>query len=201
MPNQPHELTTSQTVGPFFHDCLLRADAVITHLATPATIGERIRIEGRILDGDGVGVPDAMIELWQANAYGRYQHPADTRDLPLDPSFTGYGRSGTDSEGRFVFETIRPGPVPFDHTSMQAPHLCITIFGRGLLNHLITRIYFDDQPANASDPILLLVPAERRATMIAMRVGASEPVVFQHTLLLQGASETVFLNCLAPVRQ
>jgi protocatechuate 3,4-dioxygenase alpha subunit len=187
-------LTASQTVGPFFHDCLLREGAHLPTLVTPDTLGERIRVEGRVLDGDGLGVPDALIELWQANAYGRYAHPADTRDLPLDPAFSGYGRTGSDGEGCYWFETIRPGPVPFDGSTLQAPHLSLTIFARGLLNHLFTRLYFADEPANGSDPILLRVPAERRPTLIADRSEQGTAIVYRLDIVLQGPAETVFFN-------
>jgi protocatechuate 3,4-dioxygenase alpha subunit len=187
-------LTASQTVGPFFHDCLLRDGAHVPTLVTPATIGERIRIEGRVLDGDGVGVPDAMIEIWQANAAGRYNHPRDTRDLPLDPAFTGYGRTGTDADGGFWFETIRPGLVPFDASRMQAAHICLAVFGRGLLNHLYTRLYFADDPASATDPILLRVSPERRATLLAAREDSGGVAVYRLDIVLQGANETAFFN-------
>jgi protocatechuate 3,4-dioxygenase alpha subunit len=165
-------ITTSQTVGPFFHDCLLRADAHIATLVTPETAGERVRIEGRVLDGDGAGLPDAMLEIWQANSYGRYNHPADTRDLPLDPAFTGHGRTATDAEGRYWFATV----------------------GRGLLNHLFTRLYFADEPANAEDPILQRVPPERRGTLVAAREEASGAVIYRLDIVLQGPGETVFFN-------
>src|SRR5919197_3360987 len=148
-------LSPSQTVGPFFHDCLLRPDARRNVLVQPETRGERIRIEGRVLDGDGVGVPDALVEIWQANSHGRYRHPADTRGTAaLDPSFTGFGRSGTDEAGRYWFETIKPGAVPFDDARVQAPHICVMVFARGLLNHLVTRLYFADELANETDPVL-----------------------------------------------
>jgi protocatechuate 3,4-dioxygenase alpha subunit len=107
-------LTTSQTAGPFFHDALLREDARRNVLVGPATAGERIRIEGRVLDGDGAPIPDALVEIWQANSHGRYNHPLDRCDAPLDPDFTGFGRSDTDDAGRYWFETVKPGPVPFD---------------------------------------------------------------------------------------
>lgn len=187
-------LTASQTVGPFFHDCLLRAGAHTPTLIVPETVGARIRVEGRVLDGDGAPVPDAMLELWQANAAGRYNHPLDTRDLPLDPAFTGYGRTGTDAEGRFAFETIKPGPVPFDAATMQAPHLCLALFGRGLLNHLFTRLYFADDPATASDPILQRVPEARRGTLLAQREETGGAVVYRLDILLQGVGETVFFT-------
>ena len=189
-------LTASQTVGPFFHDCLMRDDAHFDELAASATAGVRIRVEGRVFDGDGAPVPDAVLELWQANSHGRYNHPRDRRDLPLDPSFTGYGRVATDADGRYAFTTVKPGAVPFDAGRQQAPHISIAVLGRGLLNHLYTRLYFDDEPANAADPLLERVPAERRATLVARR--RADPnggeVVYQFDVVLQGASETVFLD-------
>jgi protocatechuate 3,4-dioxygenase alpha subunit len=105
-------LTPSQTIGPFFEPSMLRAGARRNVLVAPGMEGERIRIEGRVLDGERAPVPDAMVEIWQANGHGRYDHPSDTRDLPLDPAFIGFGRAGTDDEGRFWFETIKPGAVP-----------------------------------------------------------------------------------------
>jgi protocatechuate 3,4-dioxygenase alpha subunit len=189
-----YAVTGSQTVGPFFHDAMLRADAVRNVLAGPATAGERIRIEGHVYDGDGQGVPDAMIEIWQANSYGRYHHPADGRDLPLDAEFSGFGRTGTDADGLFWFETIKPGRVPFDAERMQAPHIAVAVFARGLLNHLATRLYFGDEPANADDPVLGLVPAERRATLVAQPADADGVRVYRLDIVLQGPGETVFFN-------
>ncbi len=185
-------LTASQTVGPFFSPALLREDARRNVLARPETAGERIRIEGRILDGDGQPVPDAMVEIWQANAHGRYQHPADQGPAPLDATFTGFGRSGTGDDGGYWFETIKPGPVPFDAQRMQAPHICVTVFSRGLLNHLVTRLYFEDEPTNAQDPVLQRVPNERRATLLARRAGAA--LIYRFDIILQGMGETVFFN-------
>ncbi len=132
--------------------------------------GTRIRIEGRVTDGDGAPIPDAMLEIWQANAQGRYNHTADQRDLPLSSTFTGFGRIATDDDGRFAFTTVKPGIVPFGADREQAPHISIAVLGRGLNNHLYTRLYFDDESANAADPILARVPAERRATLVAQRV-------------------------------
>ena len=187
-------LTSSQTVGPFFHDCLLRADALRNVLAGGGGAGEHIRVEGTVYDGDGAGVPDAVIEIWQANQYGRYNHPADTRDLPLDPAFTGFGRAGTNAAGAFWFETIKPGRVPFDGERMQAPHICMAVFARGLLNHLATRLYFAGDPANDDDPVLSQVPAERRATLLARPADVDGVRVYQLDIVLQGANETVFFN-------
>ena len=186
--------TSSQTVGPFFHPCLLRADAECHALAPPDAEGTRIRVEGRVLDGDDLPIPDALLEIWQANAAGRYHHPADRRELPLDAHFTGYGRSGTDADGGYWFETIKPGAVPFDDRRLQAPHICVTVFARGLLNHLYTRLYFADDPATAGDPLLDLVPAERRATLLAQPIAAAERLAYRFDIVLQGARETVFFN-------
>jgi protocatechuate 3,4-dioxygenase alpha subunit len=186
--------TGSQTVGPFFHNCLLREDARRNVLAAPETDGARIRIAGYVYDGDGLGVSDAMIEIWQANAAGRYNHPADNRALPLDPAFSGFGRSATDAAGAYWFETIKPGCVPFDGQRLQAPHICVAVFARGLLNHLLTRIYFADEPANAGDPVLQCVPAERQATLLAQPTSIDGAVAYRFDIVLQGAGETAFFN-------
>ena len=185
-------VTPSQTVGPFFGPCLLRDD--LSALAGPVAAGERVRIEGRVLDGDGAPVPDAVVEVWQANAHGRYHHPLDTRELPLDPDFAGFGRCGTDDDGRFAFDTVKPGRVPFDETSMQARHICVTVLARGLLNHLSTRLYFDDEPDTAADPVLLRVPEEARATLLARRQPGDGNAVYRFDLVLQGQDETAFFD-------
>ena len=185
-------VTPTQTVGPFFAPALLRD--VQNILVTDRTAGQRIRVEGRVLDGAGNVVPDAMIEIWQANSHGRFNHPRDTRDLPLDPEFGGFGRSGTDDAGVYWFETVKPGPVPFEGDRMQAPHLSVTVHARGMLNHAQTRLYFDDEAANAADPILALVPADRRDTLIARREEADGKVVYRLDIILQGRGETVFFN-------
>jgi protocatechuate 3,4-dioxygenase, alpha subunit len=189
-----HTATSSQTIGPFFHDGMLRDDAQCQVLVAAQTAGARIRIEGYVYDGDGLGVPDAMLEIWQANHHGRYNHPADQRAAPLDPHFSGFGRCGTDATGFYWFETIKPGPVPFDDRHLQAPHICVAVFARGLLNHLTTRLYFADEPANAEDPILRYVPSERRGTLLAQRASAGDAVVYRFDVVLQGAGETVFFN-------
>ena len=187
-------LTSSQTVGPFFAPALLRKDAVRHVLVQPETVGERIRIEGHILDGDRLPVPDGLVEIWQANAHGRYHHPRDQGPAPLDPSFVGFGRSGTENEGLYWFETIKPGPVPFDQQRWQAPHICVTVFSRGLLNHLVTCLYFADEPSNASDPVLLCIPENRRATLLAPRQQEGTRAVYRFDIILQGEGETVFFN-------
>ena len=187
-------LTSSQTVGPFFAPALLRTDAVRHVLVEPETVGERIRLEGHVLDGDRLPVPDALVEIWQANAHGRYNHTRDQGPAPLDPSFVGFGRSGTENEGLYWFETIKPGPVPFDQERWQVPHICVTVFSRGLLNHLVTRLYFADEPGNASDPFLLSVPEQRRPTLLATRQQEGTSIVYRFDIVLQGEGETVFFN-------
>ncbi len=189
-------LTGSQTVGPFFSPALLREDARRNVLIGPETAGERIRIEGRVLDGDGLPVPDALVEIWQANAHGRYNHSADRGQASLDRSFLGFGRSGTDEDGGYWFETIKPGAVPFDAEGqqLQAPHIVVTVLARGLLNHLVTRLYFADEPTNAQDAILQCVPDSRRATLLARRESRGPLIVYHFDIVLQGAGETAFFN-------
>jgi protocatechuate 3,4-dioxygenase, alpha subunit len=188
------QLTSSQTVGPFFAPALLREDALRNVLTQPETAGERIRIEGCVLDGDGLPVPDAMVEIWQANAHGRFNHSADHEPAHLDPSFLGFGRSGTAEDGSYWFETIKPGRVPFYHKQFQAPHICVTVFARGLLNHLVTRMYFEDEQTNAEDPILLCVPDERRTTLLARREDSEGMNVYRFDSVMQGEGETAFFN-------
>ena len=191
-------LTASQTVGPYFAIGLTQDDrpARLKHqLAGPNTTGQHIQIQGHVYDGDGAPVPDAMLELWQANGHGRYNHPADTRQgLPLDPDFTGFGRSGTDDEGRYWFQTIKPGRVPGADGGLQAPHIVVTVFARGLLNHAVTRLYFGDEPSNADDAVLQSVPAERRALLVAQPHDHGTERAYQFDIVLQGDGETPFFN-------
>jgi len=184
-----HGLTPSQTIGPFFAYALTPTAYGGTELATGAmapegTAGERIRIEGAVFDGDAVPVGDAMIEIWQADAQGRFHAGGNA-------GFTGFGRVETNTEGRFVVETLRPGPVPGPDGAMQAPHLSVSIFARGLLVRLATRIYFSDEAGNAADSVLALVPPSRRETLIAVR---DEDGVFRFDIRLQGQGETVFFD-------
>jgi protocatechuate 3,4-dioxygenase alpha subunit len=193
--------TPSQTVGPFFHLGLDRPEWSDLTAGNPgqAPLGERIVIEGRVLDGDGAPVPDAIIELWQANAAGRYAHPDDTQsDKPLDPNFRGFGRCATDGEGRFRITTVKPGPVPGRGNSLQAPHINVILFSRGLLIHLHTRIYFADEVANAADPLLSSIEdAAVRDTLLARREGGGQegsPARYRFDIVMQGENETVFLD-------
>lgn len=181
--------TPSQTLGPFFSIGL--SHLAKTDFAGPAVTGVRVSIEGRVLDGDGKPVNDAALEIWQANAQGKYAHPADTQDKRLDPGFRGFGRAATDDDGRFSFSTIKPGSVPGPGGVAQAPHLAVIVGMRGLLRPLLTRIYFPDEPGNADDPILKLVPPERRGTLIAKPLRANR---LEWNVILQGADETVFFD-------
>jgi protocatechuate 3,4-dioxygenase, alpha subunit len=174
----PLPVTPSQTVGPFFHDCLLRDDRCEATVSDEG--GAPIRVEGRVVDGDGTGVPDAVIEVSHA---------------------AGFFRLGTDDEGRFSLSTARPKRVELDRGTMQAPHLSVAVFARGLMNHLLTRIYFEDEPSTESDPILRLAPESRRATLIARRVSEdSLTPLYRFDIVLQGAGETVFFDFRSPAR-
>ena len=185
------QATTSQTVGPFFKIGLQWLNQ--TKLAGEHVSGERVTVRGRVLDGDAVPVPDAILEIWQANAHGKYAHPEDTQDKPQERDFLGYGRVPVNSEGIFCFSTVKPGPVPGPDGKEQAPHLGITLFMRGLLRHLWTRMYFPNDARNANDPILNLVPPARRSTLIAKSI-AGEPGALEWNLVLQGTGETVFFD-------
>ncbi len=179
----------SQTVGPYLHIGLtwLNTDRI----AGRGVKGERVALQGRLLDGNGVGVSDGLVEIWQANATGKYAHPDDRQKKPLEKGFRGFGRIPTDAKGRFRFSTVKPGRVPGPGGKLQAPHLAVTVFMRGLLKQLSTRIYFPGDPANADDPVLKRVPAARRATLIARRKSKG---VLQWNIVLQGRDETVFFD-------
>lgn len=181
--------TTSQTIGPYLRIGL--EWMVIEDLAPQGVPGERVRIEGRIVDADGKPVNDAAVEIWQANSHGKYASAEDAQSKPLDSVFRGYGRSLTDDAGNFRFRTIKPGRVPGPEGSTQAPHVTVTIFMRGLLKQLQTRIYFADDPANAEDPVLALVPVERRPTLIAKKRADG---ALEWNVVLQGRNETVFFD-------
>jgi protocatechuate 3,4-dioxygenase alpha subunit len=182
-------VTPSQTVGPFFHLALPFAGG--TRLVRPNTAGTPVVIEVTVLDGAGAPVPDALIEVWQANAFGRHAHPDDRQDRVLDPTFDGFGRAATNELGRFTIETIKPGPVPGPGGESQAPHLLLGVFARGILTRLVTRLYFGDEPSTETDPILRLVPPERRGTLIATLAGENR---YRFEIVLQGDSETVFFD-------
>lgn len=190
--------TPSQTVGPFFAYGLTPeqygyqfTSIAGGDLATSDADGERIRIEGRVLDGAGEPISDAMIEIWQADGQGRYAHPHDPRGS--NTGFKGFGRvgTGTDPECRFIFDTVKPGSVD----GRQAPHINVIVFARGLLLHAYTRMYFSDESeANARDPVLAAVPPERRSTLIAERRSTPSGTVYRFDIHMQGDAETVFFD-------
>jgi protocatechuate 3,4-dioxygenase alpha subunit len=212
--------TPWQTVGPFFHyqlpwrgcadligcsdlgarlDLMPAEHCLLYRTAQRAAVpGEPIEIIGSVVDGHGAVLPDAMLEIWQANASGRYHSPADARtELALEAAFAGFGRAATAADGTFRFRTIMPGRVPGPGNVLQAPHIAVGVFGRGLLKRLVTRIYFEGNAANAADPILALVPAGRRATLVAPRIAPREGMVerYRFDVRLQGERETVFFEC------
>jgi protocatechuate 3,4-dioxygenase alpha subunit len=181
--------TPSQTVGPYLHLGLTDSRS-ISRVAGDAAKGERVWLTFRVLDGDGVPVPDAMIELWQADSDGNYAHQDSSAD---GTSFRGFGRLATAEDGACTFETIKPGRVPGPGETVQAPHISVSILGRGILKRLSTRLYFAGEPANAADPILALVPENRRATLLAQPDPArtSNWIFEAH---LRGEGETVFFD-------
>lgn len=201
-------------MGPFFHyglpwrggaDLVGRSDLGarpelfaeehwVLNLSSPTGTpeGEVIAVAGRVVDGDGAPVPDAMVEIWQANARGRYRAPGDARaDVAIDPHFIGFGRSSTDEAGVYRFRTVRPGRVPGPGHVLQAPHIALSLFGRGILKRLATRLYFADGDGNDDDPVLQALPAERRGTLVAERVADGS---WWLDLVLQGPRETVFFD-------
>lgn len=198
------ELTPSQTVGPFYAYGLTpkgRAkwdpnghyawkETIGDNLVTPDVVGDRIRITGGIYDGDGKPIPDAMLEIWQADGRGRYANDPGSRERS-NAAFKGHGRSACDKDGVFLFDTVKPGAVPGPQGEMQAPHIVVCIFGRGMLRQVYTRMYFPDEAAaNAADPILALVPADRRETLIAKKDGEG----YRFDVRMQGGDETVFFE-------
>ncbi len=184
--------TPSQTVGPYFRIGLTETNARPC-IAGPKAKGERIRLTFRVVDGDGVPINDCMIEIWQADAAGTYNHPDDARSGASDPECFGFGRMGTDEKGVCEFETVRPGRVPGPNNVLQAPHLNVGVYARGMLHQFYTRVYFAGDPANAEDPVLAMVPVERRETLQA-RVDPSRPEHWQFDVRIQGENETVFFD-------
>ena len=181
--------TPSQTVGPYLHLGLTDTRS-ISRVAGDGAKGERVWITFRVLDGGGVPVPDAMIELWQADSGGNYVHGNSGTDAV---GFCGFGRLATREDGSCTFETIRPGCVPGSGSTVQAPHVNVSILGRGILKRLSTRVYFAGEPANAADPILALVPENRRATLFAQPDPArNSNWIFE--VHLRGEGETVFFD-------
>jgi protocatechuate 3,4-dioxygenase, alpha subunit len=177
-------LTPSQTVGPFLSLGLTWPKG---YLVVPEGSPGAIRISGLLLDGAGDPVPDGLIETWQADADGRFDHPDDPRGAS-GSGFEGFGRCGTDDDGRYRIVTIKPGAIG----DGQAPHIDVTVLARGMLDRVVTRIYFPDETAaNAADPLLASLPPERAATLVAQPAGEGE---LRFDIRLQGEGETVFLQ-------
>jgi protocatechuate 3,4-dioxygenase alpha subunit len=185
------QLTPFSTVGPFFKLLVRDRPEGTDCLVSDATRGGRITISGRLIAGNGAAVDDGLVETWQADADGHYHHADDPHRALADPAFAGFGRAATGTGGAFVFRTVRPGVVRGPHGQPQAPHILVGVMARGVMSRCWTRIYFEGEPLNATDPILQLVPAERRDTLIARRTGDGE---YEFDIVLQGAAETVFFD-------
>jgi protocatechuate 3,4-dioxygenase alpha subunit len=183
-----YKQTASQTVGPYLRIGLIYGEAQ-NNLVQEKTIGERIRITGTVFDGEGQPVPDAMIEIWQPDANGIFNHEADPQQAQADPHFHGFGRAENRSGGVYEFHTIKPGGRDGD-----APFINVYVFARGILRHALTRIYFADEPANANDPVLAEIDAGRRPTLIATPENGGDPTVYRFDIHLQGERETVFFE-------
>ena len=183
--------TPSQTVGPFFKIELTTDEHCLPCIAGPKTKGERAWITFRVFDGDDAPVDDAMLEIWQADSTGKYNHPDDPRPGAAEEGWNGFGRIATGTDGTCVLETIKPGPVRYN--TVQAPHLTVAVFARGMLKQLYTRVYFAGDAANNGDPILSLVPAERRDTLMA-KPDSARPGHWFFDVRLQGEQETVFFD-------
>lgn len=188
MPKQ----TASQTVGPFFSIGLIRGGENV--LVEERTSGQRILIQGQVLDGDGEPISDAVVEIWQADAKGIYNHPADSRREAADAHFQGFGRCGTTDDGEFWFKTIKPGSVPGEDGAEQAPHVNVRVFARGMLIHAVTRLYFSDEETNGADSLLNSVEAGRRPTLIARLEETEDLPSYRFDLRMQGDGETVFFD-------
>jgi protocatechuate 3,4-dioxygenase alpha subunit len=184
--------TPSQTVGPYF-SLGLTSKHPVPRIAAPQAKGERVRLTCRVFDGDGAPVKDSLLEIWQADADGKYNHPDDPQPKLADPECRGFGRMGTNEDGACQFETIKPGRVPAPGNGWQAPHLNLAVYARGMLKQFYTRIYFAGDPANPEDSVLALVPEERRGTLLA-QPDPTAPGAWRFDIHLQGELETVFFD-------
>ena len=184
-------LTPFSTVGPFFKLLVRDRPEGNDCLVTDATHGERIVVAGAVLDGHGSPVEDGLVEIWQADANGRFHHPEAPEHERADPAFAGFGRTATASGGRFEFRTVKPGAVRQWPGGVQAPHILVSVMARGVMSRCWTRMYFADEPMNDADPVLALVPAERRHTLLADRQADGS---WAFNVVLQGPDETVFFD-------
>jgi len=186
--------TPSQTVGPFFAFGLLHGGENI--LTDDEALGPRILVRGQVLDGDGAPMDDALVEIWQADSQGIHKHPEDPRIHQADAHFRGFGRAGTANPDReYIFKTVKPGPVEWEADRVQAPHIDVRVFARGMLLHAITRLYFSDEPSNNTDPLLASIEDPvRRQTLIASREETSDLPAYRFDIRLQGNGETIFFE-------
>lgn len=183
--------TGSQTVGPFFHYGLIFGGENV--LVNAQTQGPRILLAGTVYDGDGVPVTDALVEIWQPDAKGIFNHPVDPNQSQADPNFRGFGRSDTANGGQYLFKTVKPGVIAGDEGAV-VPYVNIRLFSRGMLIHAVTRLYFGDEAANDQDPVLSTLEPARRQTLIAQREEYGDLPCYRFDIRLQGAGETVFFD-------
>lgn len=184
--------SSSQTVGPFFHIGLFHDGENI--LVNDSTRGERIVLTGCVYDGDGRPIPDALIEIWQADADGFFNHPLDPNHTAADQNFRGFGRADTLDGGNYFFRTIKPGAVAGREGTAQAPHINVRVFARGMLIHADTRLYFSDEPANATDALLNSIQESRRHTLMATQMSSDDLPTYRFDIQIQGEDETVFFE-------
>lgn len=200
-PSQPLILlphTLSETTGPVFgHGCVAAGDSDLTRQHAGEPLGERIIVTGRVMDEDGRPVPETLVEIWQANAAGRYIHVRDQHPAPLDPNFTGAGRALTDAEGRYRFVTVKPGAYPWrnHHNAWRPAHIHVSLFGPSFLSRIITQMYFPGDPLFAYDPIFQSVtdPAARERLVSRFDIGATEPewaLAYRFDIVLRGRQAT-----------
>lgn len=192
--------TLTERTGPVFGQGLLRErdnDLTARHAADP--LGERIYVHGRVLDEDGRPVRNALVEIWQANAAGRYRHKVDTYDAPLDPNFTGAGRTLTDESGRYTFKTIKPGPYPWGnhHNAWRPSHIHFSLFGAGILSRLVTQMYFPGDPLQPLDPIFNSIPDQAArmrlvSSLDMQRAESNYALAYAFDIVLRGRAETPF---------
>jgi len=187
--------TPSQTVGPYFHIGLIRPGDNMNVMVNDQTRGQRILVRGRVIDGDGEPIPDAMLEIWQADSDGIYGHPADPKHADADPAFGGFGRAPTDDSGEYSFKTIKPGAMEREGEPTMAPHVNFRVFARGMLIHAYTRMYFPNEVENENDPVLkMITETDRRSTLIAAVDMGEDLPTYRFDVVLQGEKETVFFD-------
>jgi protocatechuate 3,4-dioxygenase alpha subunit len=187
--------TPSQTVGPYFHIGLIRSGDNMNMMVNDETRGQRILVRGNVFDGDGEPIPDAMLEVWQADAEGIYGHPADPRHADADPAFDGFGRAPTDDSGEYFIKTIKPGSIEQGGQAAIAPHINFRVFARGMLIHAYTRMYFPNEKENEGDPALKMIgDADRQQTLIATHEAGEDLPTYHFDVVLQGDKETVFFD-------